>query len=280
MREDLKASGLSTIAAKAYLSRKDIEELFLPDAIEEIGNWAFAHMKNLKKLVVPCREIKLGKEVFKGCDSLEQIIVGLPEALSDVDMVYEPDLIHKQSEDASYLLATALRYLGAQELFVPQLVGKQEWLEQLDAGFIKFLNDIDETGFNPMWFGGEEDYDDNDTNVEIYRRMRQKEKLFVAMCRLIHDTCLSEEKCEQYHGFLRNILLDGASEELWEYLADKYADDSCFISVLTAAGCIHMQNREYVLQKFSGIGPEGKALLVAWFAKQSEKEDFFAEMEL
>ncbi len=73
MRLDLSGCEEREIAAKAYLSRKDIEELILSDRTERIGNWAFAHMKKLERLIVPCRELILGKEILKGCDALVHI---------------------------------------------------------------------------------------------------------------------------------------------------------------------------------------------------------------
>lgn len=275
MLEDLRASGLTEIAPKAYLSRKDIEELVLPDTIEEIGNWAFAHMKKLRRLVVPCREIRLGKEVFKGCEALEQVCIESRQPGCGVERHRE-----KEAADAAYLLAAALRYFGAQELFVPQLFATQDWFAQVDTEFLNFLSGCDENGFNPMWFGGEEDYNDNDTNVEIYRRLRQKEKLSVVMCRLLHDAQMTVECRERYHSFLRSLLLDGEAEVLWQFLAGQYAENSGLISVLTESGCVSAQNREAVLQRLSGIGAEGKALLLTWYTGQTGNGDFFGEIEL
>lgn len=275
MLEDLRASGLTEIAPKAYLSRKDIEELVLPDTIEEIGNWAFAHMKKLRRLVVPCREIRLGKEVFKGCEALEQVCIESWQAECGVERCRK-----KEAADAAYLLAAALRYFCAQELFVPQSFATQAWFAQVDTEFFYFLSGCDENGFNPMWFGGEEDYNDNDTNVEIYRRLRQKEKLSVIMCRLLHDAQMTGECRERYHSFLRSLLLDGEAEVLWQFLAGQYAENSGLISVLTESGCVSAQNREAVLQRLSGIGAEGKALLLTWYTGQTGNGDFFGEIEL
>ncbi len=281
MREDLRTSGLTEVAAKAYLSRKDIEELFLPDTVEQIGNWAFAHMKNLKKLVVPRRAIQLGKEVFKGCDKLDRVVIE-PYRMNDAED-YDAEngsSEAKRAEDVAYLLAAALRYLGTQELFVPKQVGSDEWLAQFDEKLLEFLDGGDEVGFNPMWFGGEEDYNDNDTNVEIYRKKRQQEKLSVVMLRLFHDTGLSEEARGLCQEFLRNTLLEGDVSEFWHFLAETYGVQSRLIGVLTDAGCICLQNQKFVLRVFSDIGPEGKASLVAWYAKQTVQDGFFAGLDL
>ena len=63
------------IGAKAFLSCKNVYEIMLPDTICEIGAWAFAHMKELKRINVPAKKISFGKDVFLDCDNLTEIIV-------------------------------------------------------------------------------------------------------------------------------------------------------------------------------------------------------------
>lgn len=273
MREDLSKSGLKEIEAKAYLSRKDIEELILPKEVERIGNWAFAHMKNLKKLIVPCREILLGKEVLKGCDSLEQICID-KTGQENQDGIGDDGAFR----DMSYLLAAAFRYLNAQELFMPQEAGSRAWMAAFDSRLCAFVTGGDEAGFEPMWFGGEEDYDDNDTNVELYRRKRQQEKLKVVVLRLIHDTFLTETDRARFQAFLKHALLYEDAEAFWQALVGTYKDDSCLIHVLADAGCL--QDQPLALRMLSDICPEGKAILLACCAKQTQQESFFNDMRL
>ena len=48
---------MNAIGAKAFLSCKTIEKLWLPDTVRKIGDWAFAHMKNLKEITLPAETI-------------------------------------------------------------------------------------------------------------------------------------------------------------------------------------------------------------------------------
>ncbi|MCI9320521.1 MAG: leucine-rich repeat protein [Lachnospiraceae bacterium] len=40
---------LTIIGAKAFLSCRNVESLILPDSLESVEDWAFAHMKGLKE---------------------------------------------------------------------------------------------------------------------------------------------------------------------------------------------------------------------------------------
>ena len=66
---------MNAIGAKAFLSCKTIEKLWLPDSIREIGDWAFAHMKNLKEITLPAETITFGKQVFMGREQLTRVHV-------------------------------------------------------------------------------------------------------------------------------------------------------------------------------------------------------------
>ena len=61
------------IEKKAFLSCKSIREITLPDTIEEIGDWAFAHAEHLKRIIVPYHALSHGKELFLGCVRLKEI---------------------------------------------------------------------------------------------------------------------------------------------------------------------------------------------------------------
>ena len=271
MRIDLSKSTLSEIGPKEYLSRKDVEELILPIQVERIGNWAFAHMKNLKRIVFPRKQLMLGKEILKGCDRLKQVCIESEAA-----------------DDASYLLAAAVVDMGEQGFLVPEQVGSAEWTEHFDHTLQDFIYSQDETGFQPMWFGGEEDYDDNDTNVELYRRKRQKEKVKLVILRLCHNTFLTPKTRNVYYEFLQSLLVknvqgdkaDEFANELWQMIGADYGQDGEVITCLLDAGCITIQNREIVMEALQEIAPEGKALLLSYFAGRNQGQNFYEELEL
>ncbi len=262
MRLDLSGCEEKEIAAKAYLSRKDIEELILPERTERIGNWAFAHMKKLERLIVPCRELILGKEILKGCDEL--VHIGVRERGT-------------QRDDAGCLLAAVVRLLGAQELLIPPELGSREWMARFDGTVCAFLERTDDSDFQPMWFGGEEDYDDNDTNIEQFRKKRRAEKLELTVLRLIHAQDLEDRIKMIYQEALRHLLTE---QEDWQELVRRFGKESALIPVLENAGCL--ENREAAMKLLQDICPEGKAMLLQHYAGQEKEREncFFSELIL
>lgn len=63
------------IERKAFLSRKNLHAIALPDTTEEIGDWAFAYCDNLTEVSLPGRDIRFGRAVFKNCGKLKRIVV-------------------------------------------------------------------------------------------------------------------------------------------------------------------------------------------------------------
>lgn len=58
------------IGKSAFLDRRDIEKLVIPDTITEIGEWAFGGCHNLKEIVIPESIKVIGKHAFGDCPSL------------------------------------------------------------------------------------------------------------------------------------------------------------------------------------------------------------------
>lgn len=252
MRLDLWESGRQEIAAKEFLSRKDIEELILPADITSIGNWAFAHMKNLEYITFPRKEIHLGKDIFLGCDGLKQVRL----------KGEENDFL----SDAGCMLAGLLPREGTLSLLMPKEIGSGEWFFRADEFLTEFLEEEDESGFQPMWFGGEEDYDDNETNVALYREKRRTEKLALAITRLLHDAGLTAEHRKQLYLFLQNTLA-GTEEAPWQFLAARYGQQSQVFRIVAQAGCVAEKNEQMVLRVMENGSPEGRAFLLQWCAE-------------
>ena len=57
---------VTAVERKAFLSCKTIKSITLPDTIEELGDWAFAHAEQLRTVRMPCRALTRGKELFLG----------------------------------------------------------------------------------------------------------------------------------------------------------------------------------------------------------------------
>ena len=61
------------IERKAFLSRKTIREIYLPETVREIGDWAFAYCSNLETVEFPGQKLELGRALFLDCDKLKMI---------------------------------------------------------------------------------------------------------------------------------------------------------------------------------------------------------------
>ncbi len=62
-----------SIGKEAFKDQTDIEEIVLPDSIEEIGDQAFSGCKKLSYLVCPSKVKKLGNAAIDGCSSLRAL---------------------------------------------------------------------------------------------------------------------------------------------------------------------------------------------------------------
>jgi len=62
--DEMDGKPLGIIGCKAFLSCKTVEKLYLPKTLEAVEDWGFAHMKNLREIVMPARTVHFGKQVF------------------------------------------------------------------------------------------------------------------------------------------------------------------------------------------------------------------------
>lgn len=188
--EELLGFPVRIIGNKSFLSVKCIEQLTLPDTITTIEDWAFAHMKNLSRLILPANNISFGRKVFLGCDSLKEIRLSnysnLPEGLS-------------------FLLASALRhfprYCFAQLETLKQEQGQRDWLEQYDISLLTFIDLADEIGFEPAFIGWF-DVEDVDDQKLKYIKEQKLTKLLLLFQRLHYDLYLEDTTREMLYKHL------------------------------------------------------------------------------
>lgn len=65
---------ITEIAAQAFMANSDIEEVYIPEGVEIIGNRAFFKCSNLYKVEFPYSLYQFGSETFTGC-ALEAVTV-------------------------------------------------------------------------------------------------------------------------------------------------------------------------------------------------------------
>ena len=61
------------VEKKAFLSRKNLRKVVLPEGLEEVGDWAFAYCTNLESVWLPKKRLKLGNRVFMECPGIRRI---------------------------------------------------------------------------------------------------------------------------------------------------------------------------------------------------------------
>ena len=260
------------IEAKAFLSCKSIYELHIPDTIKEIGDWAFAHMKNLKILNVPAKKITLGKNVFMGCEQLEQVTVqgdasgnnGLP-----------------------YLLASVLTILRDMTLFAPERAAdgatSESWMVEYDEAVLCFLDSKNDIGFEPVFFGWF-DVEDIDVQHETFIKERQKEKLRIVCLRLMYAWKLEDgvkKRLQQYlSAYMPQEQNNTVASLLLDMLRKEYNQDVRYVKILADSGCITKENISIIMEALSDAAPEVIAYLIQFQQSVGNEQDYFAELTL
>ena len=69
--EQIEGVPVVKIEKKAFLSRKVLHHLALPESIQFIDDWAFAYCSNLKTISLPSKNLEVGRSLFLECSNLQ-----------------------------------------------------------------------------------------------------------------------------------------------------------------------------------------------------------------
>lgn len=256
------------IGKKAFLGNKSIKEIVLPDTIRQIGDWAFACCAKLTKLTMPYRKLELGQGIFRDCFSLVQMIN------------QEAAVQNKKMTDVSYLMAEAVRTLGAFYLFDPEAAGSAEWFARWDARLRTVMDTPDAEGFSKMLLCGEEDYGSRENNLDHYTGQQRRRKVRLAMCRLMHDAVLAYEDRERLTRYLLSHRKGQESEETWQVILEEHGDEISYYRFLTKIGAVDKGNVQAMLEDLGESHTEMKAYLMEYSGGLREGEDPFSAFVL
>lgn len=269
---------LTVIAAKAFLSCRTVERLELPDTLEQVEDWAFAHMKNLRELVFPAKEIQFGKKVFLGCDSLERI------SLRGV---------REQYEGIPFFLASMVKWMSEMPVELALAGDPQEqwkWLDAYDRALLGFLDKPDDMGFEPAFIGWfhVEDVDDQKQNYICERR---KCKTRLALQRLRYP-----EGSSRYTQRWLGAFLLGTKEKQDDIRTDNHPKipslflelcrDECFgqdiryFQIWQSIGGFDLCTPQFLLEQLPDADPEVRGFLMKCSLSQKWEDDFFKWMDL
>lgn len=253
---------VAIIDRKAFLSQKSLCSILLPDCIEEVGDWAFAHCDSLQDISFPRREVGFGRTVFKDCRNLARIVV------RDTNIALFQEL-----------LAASATMLDAYYLLDLPAVGSEPWLEQWDIRLLSILRSSDTEGYISQSVYGEEDYIGMD--LEEYICARRKVKVRLSFLRLLHPKSLSPLLKEELEQYLRRLTKGQVSEETWQVLKQEHGGQREYYSLFARLGCITEDNLEEILTDIGEENPEMKAFFLKYMGERRGNDlDFFQALEL
>lgn len=266
---------VSEIAPKAFLSCKTIQKLEIPNTVHVIGDWAFAHMKNLEELVIPFRSINCGKKAFLDCKCLKRIVIRGSTA---------------RLPGLPYFLASAICVLGKDALWKPEQVGDAEqceiWLQAYDKALEEYLEATDEEGFEPVFIGWFH-VEDMDEQIPRYVMEKQRKKIRLILQRLHYQEGLTEQFKEKLYAYLKAHMSVGTEKDgcasVLDMVCDRkeeYCNQVGYIKILRESGCLNRENIEYLLKGLDGVTPEVIAFLLVILEEERQTADFFTGLEL
>ena len=257
--EHIENTFVTGISKKAFLSRKNIRRVVLPETLEEIDDWAFAYCDALEQVTMPERKMRFGKAVFMECGSLVRIA-------SPTDSV------------PAELLAAAVKDFEAYYLLDMTEAGSAEWLKKWDAKLASILHTPDQEGYSKQVLCGEEDY--GSTDLEAYKSNSRRRKVRLALLRCLFSQGLSQELKEELQGYLQSHTKGGESEETWQVVLKEHGEHREYYELFTQLGCIHKDNLNEILTDIGGEYPEMKAYFLRTQEGPAEKADFFDSLDL
>ncbi len=256
------------VGRKAFLSNKTIRQIALPDGLARIDDWAFAYCAKLTRIILPYHRMEIGRGIFKECDRLEQI----------VDR--QGDRTAPQTVDTACLLAAVMNRLDAFYLFDFENVGTESWLTQWDARMKYLMALEDDEGFSQMLLCGEEDYGSRENHLDYYTQQRRKEKVRLAMLRLMHDYGLAEDTGETLRAYLSAHNKGQPTEETWLVVLEEHPDEQEYYQLLIDLGCVTEETFQGMMADMGENHTEMKAFLMRYYSGLSGQRDAFAAFAL
>lgn len=268
--ESIEGKPVISIARKAFLSCKTLREIVLPNSIEEIGDWAFAHTEELRTITIPRRELTRGKELFLGCKRLREIqLLGTEE-----------EQLQDKKDGINRMLAAAVTILRDYFLFTPTEVRGDAWITRWDEQLLKLVRLDDLDGFEELWTCGEEDYEGKDYDIKSYPVEKRKMKLRMIYFRLLHPYKLAETVKSELQQYLHDHTKGTKEPEAWEVLLEENSEDITYYKVFTEAGCVTEENFDDLLSDMQNVNAQMKAYMLKYKEEHLTKRDAFAAFEL
>ena len=275
--QSISGKPLAVIASKAFLSCKSIERLVLPESLELVEDWGFAHMKNLREIVMPMKKIGFGRQVFLGCDSLERVSL-YPAAGAGEG---------KELPGLDLLRASMFRFLpqeSPESMMSGAIEGQKGWPTEYDEALKNYLHRSEDSGFEPAFIGWF-DVEDVDDQKEKYILQTKKDKLRLAFQRLLVERMNEPEGSLRVSDALREqlsgiIVLYSELVEDWLCRDNVCGTDIRYYRIWQQTGGLGQGTIDRLLDRLPWEEPEIRAFLMEEKWKQERGENFFEGLSL
>lgn len=264
--EQIEGLPVTGIGKKAFLSKKNLRRVTLPDTVEEIGDWAFAYCDHLSEVILPRRELRFGRAVFMECRELQRI-----SARTQIQEKSGPAF-------PAELLAAAVTSMDAAYLLDTEAAGTEEWLEKWDARLVSILRTSDQEGYSKQILCGEEDY--GSTDLAAYMSGRRKEKVRLSLLRLLFCQGLPPKLRQELEDYLRAHTKGEDGEETWQVILTEHGSHREYYQLFAALSCVTEENLKDILNDIGEDCPEMKAFFLRYREETLNTADFFAGLEL
>lgn len=251
---------VTEIEKKAFLSKKYLRRVFLPDTIVQVGDWAFAYCDNLEQVEVPCGDIRFGKAVFLDCIRFHSLTIRGKEPIT------------------AALLAAAVTTAEAYYLLDIREAGSGEWLSKWDARMLTIIHGSDQEGYSKQILCGEEDY--GSTDLDAYMNRKRKEKVRLMLLRLLYPEGLSREVQGELQEYLQAHTKGCDSEETWQVILTEHGNDREYYQLFAELGCMGKDNFDAIITDIGEEYPEMKAYFMRYKEENIGYSDFFADLDL
>ena len=271
--ESIDGGQVTEICKKAFFNCRSLRQIWLPDSLEEVGSWAFAHCVNLERVELPWKTLRMGKDPFLGSERLGEIFLRRREEEGEKRGPGQAD-----SAQIAPLLAAAAVRMEDPHLFSLKDAGSAGWIRRWDARMLVLLREPDASGFEKNVLTGEEDY--ASTDFERFVREKRKAKARLAFLRLRYSCGLPEEIRKELEAYLTEHTKGCASEESWQVLLEEYGEEPAYYRLFAGLGCVTAENLDGMLRDIGENYPEMKAYFMRYREEKLGYGDFFSSLSL
>ena len=117
-------------------------------------------------------------------------------------------------------------------------------------------------------------------SLDYYIEQRRREKVRLAMLRLMHDHALDQSVKSMLREYLLSHCKGQETEETWLVILEEHGDDLCYYQFLTEIGGVREDNFQAMMEDMGDRHTEMKAWLMNYHSRNHTKEDVFADFEL